>query len=99
RRMRSFLKMCRLAWFPLLSLFTLRFWFCSLSMLSGRSASCHCSRVAGTASHQAGPAIDHFLQLILIAGTGHGDFQGNLLLEVQRCQRLIERLHSEFVLA
>src|SRR5882672_5786588 len=48
---------------------------------------------------EAGATIDHFLQFVSIAGACHGHFQRDLFLEVRCGQRLVERLHSELILA
>src|SRR6266852_696814 len=44
------------------------------------------------------PTVDHFLQLILVAGALHRNFQRDLLLEISGCQRLVECLHAELLL-
>src|SRR5216684_8157472 len=45
------------------------------------------------------PAVDHFLQLILVAGALHRNFQRDLFLKISGCQRLVERLHAELLLS
>src|SRR5437762_2973394 len=48
---------------------------------------------------QSSAAVDHFLQLVSQRGALNGLLQRDLLLEIERGQRLVESLHSELVLA
>src|ERR1700689_2626588 len=75
------------------------FMFMLLALMLGRSsASRHGCSCRGWPVNQSGATINHFLQLVRVAGARHGSFQRNLLLEERRGQRLVESLHPKFFL-
>src|SRR5262245_29923081 len=70
----------------------------------GMGLPCHRPRLhprpsKSRARHDADAAVDHFLQFVAQRGRAHRGLERDRLLEVQRRQRLVHRLHARLLLA
>src|SRR5579871_5273848 len=64
--------------------------FCKFSVLLVLAGGRLGSNTGCASARKAGATIDDFLQFVRIARSRQGNVQRDLLLQIQRCQRLIE---------